>query len=110
MKDLFDGYCDIARDMLPLYADGCTSEMSSKALRAHITNCSECKKYLKSIKNCNKNNISNSVPDSAPDYSDLLEKVKHRKKIKHSLVWSVIATLAVGNIAFAVSRIVSNDE
>ncbi len=110
MKDLFDGYCDIAKDLLPLYADGCTSDTASKALRTHISNCSECRRYLTDIKKCKENNNDTSVPDSSPDYSDLLKKVKHRKKVKHSLVWSLIGALVIGNVALAVSRVISNND
>ncbi len=110
MKDLFNGYCDIARDLLPLYADGCTSEAASKALRNHVMNCSECRNYLAGIKKCKKNVSSANVPDSAPDYSDLLKKVKHRKKVKHSIVWTLIGVLVIGNVALALTHINSENE
>ncbi len=110
MKDLFKGYCDIVRDLLPLYADGCTSERASKVLRTHMINCSECRRYLSSIKKCRKNGNTADIPDISPDYSDFLKKVKHRKKIKHSIVWTLIGILAVGNVALALSHVVSNNE
>lgn len=42
--------CNIIKDLLPLYVDGCCCEESAKAIEEHIKNCEECRKYLESIK------------------------------------------------------------
>ena len=38
--------CDIARDLIPLYRDGCLSEQSRRALRTHLAGCAGCRAYL----------------------------------------------------------------
>lgn len=42
--------CDIVKDLIPLYIDGCCSEESEKAVEEHIRNCSDCKKLLEDMK------------------------------------------------------------
>ncbi len=38
--------CDIVKDLIPLYIDGCCSEESRKIIEEHIENCVSCKKLL----------------------------------------------------------------
>ena len=42
--------CDIVKDLIPLYIDGCCSEESEKAVEEHIRDCSDCKKLLEDMK------------------------------------------------------------
>ncbi len=110
MKDIFKGNCDIVHDLIPMYADGCTSEQATKALRTHILNCKSCRKYLTTVKNSKQNKTSTDIPDVSPDYSEILKKVKHRKNVKHSLVSALIAALIASNIAFAATNIVRHSK
>lgn len=41
--------CEIIRDLLPLYADGLTSEESNQLIEAHIQSCSECAALAKGM-------------------------------------------------------------
>ncbi len=104
MKDLFKDYCDIARDLLPMYADECTSDAATKALRTHLINCPSCRKYLSNIKKSKENAYKTEIPDVSPDYSDLLRKVKYRKNVKHTVVTAVIIALLIENIALYISK------
>lgn len=38
--------CDIVKDLIPLYIDGCCSDESTKAVEAHVKECTECKKVF----------------------------------------------------------------
>lgn len=38
--------CEIVKDLLPLYVDGLTSEITKEAVENHINNCEECKESL----------------------------------------------------------------
>ena len=42
--------CNIVKDLIPLYIDGCCSEESEKAVEEHIRDCSDCKKLLEDMK------------------------------------------------------------
>lgn len=42
--------CNIIKDLIPLYIDGCCSEESKKTVAAHIRNCDGCKKLLADMK------------------------------------------------------------
>ena len=42
--------CNIIKDLIPLYIDGCCSEESEKMVEEHIKVCDECKKLLEDMK------------------------------------------------------------
>ena len=42
--------CDIVKDLIPLYIDGCCSEESEKFVEEHIENCTSCKKVYEDMK------------------------------------------------------------
>ena len=43
--------CEIIRDLIPLYLDKVCSEDSRKLVEDHLSECSECRKYMKGIRN-----------------------------------------------------------
>lgn len=42
--------CNIIRDLIPLYIDGCCSKESEKVVEEHIISCDECKKLFEDMK------------------------------------------------------------
>ena len=42
--------CNIVKDLLPLYIDGCCSEESEKIVKEHIRDCDDCNKLLEDMK------------------------------------------------------------
>lgn len=42
--------CEIIKDLIPLYIDGCCSEESEKVVEEHINGCDECKKLIEEMK------------------------------------------------------------
>ncbi len=42
--------CNIIKDLLPLYIDGCCSKESEKIVEEHIRSCDECKKLFEDMK------------------------------------------------------------
>lgn len=42
--------CEIIKDLIPLYIDGCCSGESERAVEEHLKNCSECKKLFVEMK------------------------------------------------------------
>ncbi len=42
--------CNIVKDLIPLYIDGCCSKESEEAVAEHIRNCEECTKLLNDMK------------------------------------------------------------
>ena len=69
--------CDIVKDIIPMYIDGCCSEASSKALEEHIYTCAECKKIYEDMKSSKE--------------ADLIMKAQNKiKKRKTILITSAI--------------------
>ncbi len=42
--------CEIIKDLIPLYIDGCSSKESEKAVKEHLKECSECKILFETMK------------------------------------------------------------
>ena len=42
--------CNIVKDLIPLYIDGCCSQESEKVVEEHIRDCDDCKKLLEDMK------------------------------------------------------------
>ncbi len=42
--------CNVVKDLIPLYIDGCCSEESIKIVEEHINDCSDCRKLLEDMK------------------------------------------------------------
>ena len=42
--------CNMIKDLIPLYIDGCCSEESEKAVEEHIIDCDDCKKLVEDMK------------------------------------------------------------
>ncbi|MBQ8028037.1 MAG: zf-HC2 domain-containing protein, partial [Clostridia bacterium] len=42
--------CNIVKDLIPLYIDGCCSEESERVVEEHLEDCSECKKLFEEMK------------------------------------------------------------
>lgn len=42
--------CNIVKDLIPLYIDGCCSEESKKVVEEHIRDCDDCKSLLEDMK------------------------------------------------------------
>ena len=76
-------YCNIIRDLLPLYADDVVSPESKAMVDAHLANCSECREILDEIRR--------SVP--VPQHSDktLFKKIRRKQQIKSIALAVVIA-------------------
>ena len=41
--------CQIVKDLIPLYIDGCCSDESQKAVAEHIKNCNDCRKLMEDM-------------------------------------------------------------
>ena len=104
MKDFFENNCDVAEDLLPLYADGGCSENTAKLLRKHLDVCPECRKYLKSVKRMKSKVLEDDIPDSAPDYKTLSKKIKRRRKIYTSIITSALILLTAGDIIYFITN------
>ena len=75
--------CGVARDLLPLYADGLTGEESYALVEAHLSVCGACRAQLDAIR-------ANLSP-AAPKAGKSLRRVKG--KLKKRLVTAICVTL-----------------
>ncbi len=93
--------CNIAKDLIPLYAEGLCSKETAEEVREHIENCADCRKLL--------DDPPAQTPSKIPDEGTAMKKV-NRSFRKKSLLNKILAaalgavvitagTLTVGQIA-----------
>lgn len=99
MKDIFKSKCEVVRDLLPLYADESCADSTAKAIDVHLVSCKECRDYLKEIKSYHGDVATDEIPDSEPDFAEVINKMRRRKIIRRSIVAATIITsLAVNAV------------
>lgn len=81
--------CNIVQDMLPMYAEGLTSEESNIAIQQHLEQCEDCRKCLENLQ---KPIVGPTVPKMEIDY---MRKVKKSFKRRTYILAGVIAVFCV---------------
>ena len=85
--------CNIVKDLIPLYIDGCCSEESGRIIEEHIKECDNCKKLIDDMK----------APD---DIVFVLEQPKSFSKLndwKASVLQSVLLFVSFALITIGVA-------
>ncbi len=77
--------CDVIEDLLPLYAEGLTSDDTGLLVEEHLKTCTDCKKQLESMKN----------PKEIPIDTDIEPFKKVEKKLFHKRVQIIALTIVL---------------
>ena len=85
--------CDIVKDLIPLYIDGCCSEESSKIVEEHIRDCVDCKKLLDDMK----------TPSDIVTVSETPKKFSKLNDWKASVLQSVLLFFSFALITIGVA-------
>ncbi len=75
--------CEIIRDLLPLYADGLTSESSNRQIEDHIRTCGECRLLREEM-------CAPLEPEPEDTQEQILERVYRKQRRKTILSWAAI--------------------
>lgn len=92
--------CEIVRDLLPLYIDGITSEVSGKEIEAHLETCSECRQYYQEMRN----RLPEIQPKAEADSVEIIKKAGKKRKLMKRLAISAMA--AAGAVCLILGSIV----
>lgn len=76
-------YCDLIKDLLPLYADEVCSEESRKMVAAHISECPECRTMLGKMNKQLAVNVDNDI--------QTLKRIKKRIWIERIVIGLIVA-------------------
>ncbi len=82
--------CEIIRDLLPLYADGLTSDFSNRIIEDHIHNCGDCRRLRNDM-------CAPLEPEPEETQEQILERVYRKQRRKTVLFWTaIILALVLG--------------
>lgn len=85
--------CNIVKDLIPLYIDGCCSEESERVIEEHLKDCSECKKLFEEMKEPTDIIVASESPKTFSKINDW----------KASVLQSVLLFLSFGLITIGVA-------
>ncbi len=91
--------CEIIKDLIPLYVDGCCSEESEGAVEEHLKGCSECKKLFEEMKKPTDIIVTSAFPKAFSKINDW----------KASVLQSVLLFISFGLITVGVALEASTD-
>ncbi len=83
--------CTIAKDLLPLYADGLCSEETAAELETHIKECPDCAKQLEHFRT----QLQPAEQETA-DKAEIKPMKKMRKKLKRRKVTAIVLSVILG--------------
>ena len=96
--------CAIARDLMPSYADGLTSDDSNHALEAHLAVCPDCAARLAAMRG----EAAPAGAETAPQI-DYLKKVRRRGRLTVWLAAICVALAALFGVLFLRAQPISPD-
>lgn len=85
--------CGLIQDLLPLYIDGICSEESKKVIEEHLSNCSECKQFLKTMQEADSMEIG--IPDSEHERLKAASFKGVKKKLFRKQLLVAIVSIAI---------------
>ena len=85
--------CEIIKDLIPLYIDGCCSKESERAVEEHLSDCSECKKLFEEMKESTDTIVTSESPKAFSRINDW----------KASVLQSVLLFISFGLITIGVA-------
>ena len=85
--------CNIVKDLIPLYIDGCCSEESERVVEEHLKDCSECKKLFEEMKEPTDIIVTSESPKAFSRINDW----------KASVLQSVLLFISFGLITIGVA-------
>lgn len=85
--------CNIVKDLIPLYIDGCCSEESERVVEEHLEDCSECKKLFEETKEPTDIIVTSESPKAFSKINDW----------KASVLQSVLLFVSFGLITIGVA-------
>ena len=89
--------CEVAKDLMPSYIDGLTSEVTNELLEAHVASCEDCKASLDAMRE------TTDLPDQPAQAEtkeiDFLKKNRRRNRI---ILWAAVAVVCSLLLAFYV--------
>ena len=93
--------CEIVRDLLPSYAEGLASDVTEKAIKHHLEDCSACLEVLAAMQADDKDvagAISDTISESEVRESETGE-IDYLKKVRRRFITGITICIAVAIIA-----------
>lgn len=89
--------CEVAKDLMPSYIDGLTSEVTNELLEAHVASCEDCKASLDAMREVT--DLPDQPAQAETKEIDFLKKNRRRNRI---ILWAAVAVVCSLLLAFYV--------
>ena len=89
--------CDVALDLLPLYADGAASNATERLVEEHLAACADCRRALRELRR-EEPPRENAAAQEAGEYLALSRRIRRRRAV-HLVAFGAMALTAAYFVA-----------
>ena len=95
--------CDVARDMIPLYADGAASEQTRELIANHLDRCEDCSSYYRSVRKAlgTSSYARRRGRLSMGGFAGIADKIKRRRTVYKTMA-IVLTIIALGSVLYII--------
>ena len=103
--------CEIVRDLMPLYIDKLTSEVTNEMIEEHLRGCESCKKFYEEMSIEMKTELKESIKPKEKEKLNYLKRIKKKTMLQAFEVFCAVG-IAVGLffITFGIGVAVEKNE
>lgn len=96
--------CEVIKDLMPLYIEDLTSEVTGNEIEEHIAECEECKKTFESMKPTKEDEAISNMPEVTDDKLEI-DFLKKNKRYNRIIAIASIAAAFIMIIAIIFARV-----
>ena len=87
--------CEIVRDLMPLYIDKLTSEVTNEMIEEHLRGCESCKKFYEEMSIEMKTELKESIKPKEKEKLNYLKRIKKKTMLQAFAIFCAVG-IAVG--------------
>ena len=84
--------CDVALDLLPVYADGAASNATERLVEEHLAKCADCRRALLELRR-EEAPAAPEAEEAAGEYLELSRRIRRRRAV-HMILFGAVALTA----------------
>lgn len=95
--------CEVVQDLLPLYVDGVTNEVTTEMVKEHIGQCTSCREEYDVL--CTEFPQDEAENTKTKGKFDAMMKIMRRRRVRVTILTVLITCLLCGGVGYVVSEV-----
>lgn len=103
--------CEIIRDLMPLYIDHLTSEVTNEMIEEHLRGCEDCQKFYEEMSGEIKSELKESIKPQEKEKLNYLKRIKKKTVLQAFAIFCMVGIVAgIFFVTFGVGVTVDKNE